>query len=282
MSNLVPFNNNGLELVIDNTTGESFASISAVARMTDKDKSLISRYVNGGLKTVARMALKMAEINTTTGLKTVALLTEDQMLEVIKRYKPELLEALNKPALRMYLHHLAGYTVTSDAIIRPKSRKQAVQNLLGDLAQDKCFNPTLGKKAMEGTLEDQVELGAKDEKTEISGMLMAVLRLTLEDDKSMHEPKCRRTMTKQLRRTQMKLEGVDSVPDHMCTKKELKDKQKALENNPSSKENALPDVRKIADEIAESKKLKAKEQPKLAPGVPEGFVIDIPMDDIKY
>jgi hypothetical protein len=66
--------------------------------LADKDKSLISRYVNGGLKTVARMALKMAEINTTTGLKTVALLNEKQMLEVIKRDKPVL-------SLSLYLNN---------------------------------------------------------------------------------------------------------------------------------------------------------------------------------
>jgi hypothetical protein len=88
---LVPYTRDGLELVIDTTTGEAFASISAVARMTDKDTKSISRYVNGGLQTVAKMELKTAEIQTTTGLKTVALLNEKQILEVVSKYNPTLL-----------------------------------------------------------------------------------------------------------------------------------------------------------------------------------------------
>jgi hypothetical protein len=110
MSDLIPFkNNDGLELVVDTNTGETFASISAVARMTDKDKSLISRYVNGGLKTVARMELKTAELQTATGLKTVVLLNEHQIMEVIYKYNPELLKNITWLGTRAYLHKLAGY-----------------------------------------------------------------------------------------------------------------------------------------------------------------------------
>lgn len=43
-SNLVPFANNGLELVIDTETGESFASQSAVARMCEVDERTIRRF----------------------------------------------------------------------------------------------------------------------------------------------------------------------------------------------------------------------------------------------
>jgi hypothetical protein len=66
--------------------------------LADKSKQYISRYVNGGLKGVTQMALKTAEINTTTGLKTVTLLNEKQMLEVIKRDKPVL-------SLSLYLNN---------------------------------------------------------------------------------------------------------------------------------------------------------------------------------
>jgi hypothetical protein len=276
MSNLIPFNNDGLELVIDTTTGESFASISAVARMTDKDKSSISRYVNGGMRSVAQMTLKTAEIQTPIGMRSVALLSEAQIAQVINHYKPSLLKRADELAVRVFLHGLAGYKFTSDAV-NPISRKQAAQNLLGDLAIDKSFNDTLGKNAMIGTLEDQVALDAKKESTEIAGLLMAAIRLTLQDDHSMHENHCRRTMTKQLRQTQMRLEGYDSVPDHLCTKKELKDKRNALANNPSSKQHLLPDVSKLAEEVSTPKKLKQQSKP---PELPEGFVIDLPLDDI--
>jgi hypothetical protein len=91
MSNLVPFkNNDGLEIVIDTNTGESFASISAVARMTDKPNKTIHKYVNGGLQGSTQMALKKAEIQTTGGLQGVTLLNETQILEVIAKYKSEL------------------------------------------------------------------------------------------------------------------------------------------------------------------------------------------------
>jgi hypothetical protein len=116
MSNLTRYDNNGLELVINTVTGEAFASISAVARMTDKNKSTISRYVNGTLETVAQMALLEAEVNTADGLRSVALLNENQILEVVTRYKPELLAEFAKLGLRMVLHQLAGYEVKSNAV----------------------------------------------------------------------------------------------------------------------------------------------------------------------
>ncbi len=64
--------------------------------MIDKDKSSISRYVNGELQGVVQMTLKSAEIHTTTGLKTVGLLSEEQIVEVVTKYKPELLAKFAK------------------------------------------------------------------------------------------------------------------------------------------------------------------------------------------
>jgi hypothetical protein len=121
--NLVPFKKDGLELVINTETGEAFASISAVARMIDKEKSTISRYVNGELQGVAQMTLLSAEINTASGLQGVALLKESQILEVVSRYKPELLIKFAQIGLRMFLHQLAGYEVTSTAVSKPEPRR---------------------------------------------------------------------------------------------------------------------------------------------------------------
>jgi hypothetical protein len=130
MSNLTPFNNDGLELMVDTNTGETFASIRAVARMTDKSASSIARYVNGELKGVAQMTLKMAEIQTTGGLQGVALLSEKQIVQVIKRYKTELLDVFAEAGIRVYLHGLAGYTVTSDAVQAPPARQLPVRTAL--------------------------------------------------------------------------------------------------------------------------------------------------------
>ncbi len=51
--------------------------------MIDKDKSSISRYVNGGLETVGQMTLKNAEVQTPGGIQGVALLSEEQIVEVV-------------------------------------------------------------------------------------------------------------------------------------------------------------------------------------------------------
>jgi hypothetical protein len=85
---------NPLNLYLNNILryGESFASISAVARITDKSKQSISDYVNGRLQGVTKMELKTAEIQTPGGLQGVTLLNEQQIAQVIKHYKPELLK----------------------------------------------------------------------------------------------------------------------------------------------------------------------------------------------
>ncbi len=64
--------------------------------MIDKNKSSIHDYVNGKLETVRQMTLKSAEIHTTTGLKTVGLLSEEQIVQVVTKYKPELLAKFAK------------------------------------------------------------------------------------------------------------------------------------------------------------------------------------------
>ena len=118
---LTRYEQNGLELLINEATGETFASISALARMTDKSRQSISKYVNGGLEGVTQMVLKSAQIDTGKGISTVNLLNENQILEVIAKYKPDLLVKCAKAGLRLFLHGLAGYKyqVTPPAPIRP-------------------------------------------------------------------------------------------------------------------------------------------------------------------
>lgn len=111
MSTLTRFDSNGLELVIDIETGESFASIRAVARMCDTAESKI-RYFSGA----QLFELKTAEVHTPGGLQGAQLLNEDQILEVAAKYKPELVQAFAKLGLRASLHQLAGYTVSSTAV----------------------------------------------------------------------------------------------------------------------------------------------------------------------
>ncbi len=106
---LKPYTKNGLELVINTKTGECFASISATARMIDKEPSVVLRYANKQLHSVAWQQLLSAEIPTAAGLRSVALLNENQILEVVAKYKPDLLMQCVKAGLRIFLHGLAGY-----------------------------------------------------------------------------------------------------------------------------------------------------------------------------
>ncbi len=101
--NLVNYNQNGLELVIDQNTGEAFASISAVARMTDKSDVAIGNYVNGKLQGSNSLELLDAEILTSGGLQGAKLLNENQILEVVCKYKPSLLMKFAQCGIRVFL-----------------------------------------------------------------------------------------------------------------------------------------------------------------------------------
>lgn len=79
------FDHDGIEILIDTATGESFASVSGYARMSGKDKSTISRR----LQTVAQNSKKTAEIQTTTGFKTVALIPENLVSQWLMQDNPE-------------------------------------------------------------------------------------------------------------------------------------------------------------------------------------------------
>ncbi len=64
--------------------------------MTDKNKSSIHDYVNGKLQGVGQMTLKNAEVQTPGGIQGVRLLSEEQIVEVVTKYKPELLAKFAK------------------------------------------------------------------------------------------------------------------------------------------------------------------------------------------
>lgn len=121
--NLVPYNQDGLELVIDNQTGESFASISAASRMlnvahsTLRDALCPSRFGEA----------KEAEILTGDGLRSSRLLSESQLRTVAKHFAAkgnktclDFLDSVADAGIRVYLHSLAGYQVTSTAVELPQ------------------------------------------------------------------------------------------------------------------------------------------------------------------
>lgn len=115
MSNLTKyerFDNGGIEIVINTQTGESFASVSGYARMSNKDKSTISRR----LQAVAKTDVKNAEIQTAGGLQAVALIPGKLASTWLAKDNPELLVAMSEVGWNVYCHKLAGYEVKSTAI----------------------------------------------------------------------------------------------------------------------------------------------------------------------
>lgn len=74
MNNLTRFDtSDGIELVIDIVSGESFATQSGYARMTGLTKQAISKRLKG----VNSSLTKMTELITDGGIQAVNLLTEE-------------------------------------------------------------------------------------------------------------------------------------------------------------------------------------------------------------
>jgi phage antirepressor YoqD-like protein len=108
MSILQRYDNDGIELIINTQTGESFATISGYARMAGKAKSTISERFGG-------LDLEEAEIPTATGFKTVRLINGKLAMRWLAKDNPELLVAMGEVGWNVYCHKVAGYEVKSTA-----------------------------------------------------------------------------------------------------------------------------------------------------------------------
>lgn len=113
MSNLTAFNQDGIEIYIDNTTGESFASISGYARMSGLTRQAISKRVNSA---ATKEALKQLEVPTGNGFRTATVISENLIVEWLIDDNSQLAKKMLKLGVRVFLHQLAGFKVTSSAI----------------------------------------------------------------------------------------------------------------------------------------------------------------------
>lgn len=121
MTNLQQFQS---EIVIDNTTGESFMSLSGLARVCGRNKSTISDFASVRFCTV-----KTAEVLTAAGLRSVRLLNEETIAEAIAAYNPELAKKLLVLGVRKLLHELAGWK----AVEKPMSQMQMIASMATEI-----------------------------------------------------------------------------------------------------------------------------------------------------
>ena len=151
--NLERYQQDGLELYIDKVSGESYASQSSLARMCGVSDSTILRW-----RTSANIVAKNAEVPTTTGLKTSALYDEKAIREAFKKYAPELYDKCTEAGVRVFLHKLAGYEVTSTAVNNKMTNSQPSELEVLEF----CLNPL--KEYVDKALVDGVRLNYAERK----------------------------------------------------------------------------------------------------------------------
>lgn len=115
-SNLQRFDRDGVELVIDRVTGETWATQTGYARMS----GLIQQAINYRTTTYKGSDLKTAEVLTATGFKTHKLIPANLCFKWAIKDNPELAEAMGAAGATIYMHQLAGFKVSSDVIAKPE------------------------------------------------------------------------------------------------------------------------------------------------------------------
>ena len=114
MNNLTRFDSDGIELVIDTQTGESFATQSGYARMS----GLTVRGVGKRLEKLVNSDLvKTAEIDTGYGIKVVNLISADLVYDWMCEDNLRLAKVMGKTGATVYIHQLAGFKVSSTATV---------------------------------------------------------------------------------------------------------------------------------------------------------------------
>ena len=104
MTQLQRYDNNGLELFIDQTDGSVWSSQAALGRMIDKDGVYVRRHENALSKGGTNYPTKTAETLTPGGIQGGTLYGEDFIFSLFEKYKPELLVQCAKAGLRVFLY----------------------------------------------------------------------------------------------------------------------------------------------------------------------------------
>ena len=109
VSSLQRFDQDGIELIIDTQTGESFASQAGYARMSGVDYSTIRKRVER--LGVTFEPLKRSQIETVDGFRAVTLIPEDLICQWLIKDNHELALKVMQLGVRLFLHTIAGFQV---------------------------------------------------------------------------------------------------------------------------------------------------------------------------
>lgn len=121
VSNLARFESEtGVELVINVNTGSAYATQAGYARMSGVQYDTVRKRVER-LSSSDKNTIEPAEIPTPKGIQTVTLLPAKTIYRWLIKDNPELASEMGEVGATIYLHKLAGYEVTSTAIVKPKS-----------------------------------------------------------------------------------------------------------------------------------------------------------------
>ena len=117
-----------IEVVIDKATGETYASISATARMCKVTNKTIRAFI----KTWGENGIKSAKVQTTQGMRSGNLLNEDRILDCLYKYNPQLTRSFARLGLRKFLHAEVGYRHQQNKFLYP-DRSQEYRDLYEEI-----------------------------------------------------------------------------------------------------------------------------------------------------
>lgn len=152
-TNLVRFEKDGIEVYVDNTTGESFATVSGYSRISEKAKSTIQSRVDRMTEGERINSTKEAELFIGGGLQGVRLLTEQLICEWLPKDNPEMATKLMQLGVRVFLQTVAGYEVKTNAISKTSGdpKKDLLKSVLDDMWSDIAETfPEIDKRLIKG------------------------------------------------------------------------------------------------------------------------------------
>jgi len=110
---LAQYNNDGIEIYIDTTTGESFASVRGYSRMGKISAATVHKRLSKG---VHQEQYKTAKVQTNSGFQGVYLIPEPTIAQWLPEDNPDLAHKFLTLGIRAGMHWLAGYDVKSSAL----------------------------------------------------------------------------------------------------------------------------------------------------------------------